>query len=298
MDFSTPALDQLARAVIPGGYFELTPEEARDRYFADTRMLDGKQLAHNRFRANPRSVIDYLLEALELTGTEELLDLGCGNGFIAEHIRPHLAAGHIVGLDIAPGILAAARARLAGVVTPCEWVEGTADDLSAFGDATFDRVMATYMLHYVRDIAACVAEARRVLRPGGCFLVTTDRPDSMVEMWDVHFTALRAMSAPERLFRATPKARISLSNGQEYLAPRFSRVELRAWQDQLQFADAGPFLDFYGAHNYCSAASQPGDLDAAFFAELRDRVRDLVQAVIDDRGYFAVTKFTGTFVCA
>jgi ubiquinone/menaquinone biosynthesis C-methylase UbiE len=299
MDFRTPRLDALAEQVIPADHFVLSSADARDTYFADTRMLDAKQLAHNRFRTNPRSLTDHLIEALALRGTEELLDLGCGNGFVLEHLRPHLTAGHITGLDIAPGVLEAARRRLAGVSTPCTWIEGSADDLSMLADSSFDRVMATYMAHYVPDLDRCFAEVRRVLRPGGRFLLTTDRPDSMVEMWDVHFASLRELDAPKHLFRATPKARISLGNGTEQLSPHFASVETRTWQDQLQFADADPFLAFYRGQNHCCASSAPGaDLPAGFFTALEERVRDKVRAAIEEHGYFAVTKYTGTFVCS
>ncbi|MFD9688408.1 class I SAM-dependent methyltransferase [Kitasatospora sp. NPDC059088] len=299
MDFRTPGVDALAARVIPDQHFVLSADDARDVYFADTRMLDAKQLAHNRYRTNPRSLTDHLIEALCLRGTEELLDLGCGNGFVLEHIRPHLASGHIVGLDIAPGVLDAARHRLAGVATPCDWLEGSADDLSAFADSSFDRVTAIYMAHYVPDLPRCFTEVRRVLRPGGRFLLCTDRPDSMVEMWDVHYTAMREMNAPEHLFRATPKARISLTNGAEQLAPHFTSVETRTWQDQLQFADPEPFLAFYRGQNHCCASSKPGqDLPAEFFTELEERVRGKVQAAIDEDGYFALTKYTGAFICS
>ncbi|WP_327591365.1 class I SAM-dependent methyltransferase (plasmid) [Nonomuraea sp. NBC_00507] len=298
MDFRTPLLDRLATAVIPDQHFELSADDARDVYFTDTRMLDATQLAHHRYRTNPLALHDHLLQALDLRGTEELLDLGCGNGFLIEQIRPHLAAGHVVGLDIAPGVLAAARQRLTGVATPCDWVEGSADDLSMFTDRSFDRVMAVYMAHYVPDLQRCFAEVRRVLRPGGRFLLATDHPESMVEMYAVHFSALREMNAPRHLFRATPKARISLDNGAEQLTPHFAHVERRTWQDQLQFADPEPFLAFYRGHNYCCAASRPGrDLPAEFFTELEDRVRRKVQSVIRTSDYFALTKFTGTFVC-
>ncbi|WP_406152853.1 class I SAM-dependent methyltransferase [Streptomyces sp. NBC_01023] len=83
-------------------------------------------------------------------------------------------------------LLEAARQRLDGVATPCEFVEGSADDLSAFATDSFDRVMAVYMAHYVTDLDACFAEVRRVLRPRGRFVLATDRTDSMVEMWNVH----------------------------------------------------------------------------------------------------------------
>ncbi|MFD4476038.1 class I SAM-dependent methyltransferase [Streptomyces sp. NPDC058471] len=299
LDFRTPELDALASRVIPAQHFELRAEDARDDYFTDTSKLDAKQLAHDRFRTNPLALHDQLVRSLDLRGAEELLDLGCGNGEILARIRPYLAAGHLVGLDIAPGALEAARQRLDGVATPCDFVEGSADDLSSFGTDTFDRVMAVYMAHYVTDLPACFTEVRRVLRPGGRFLLATDRPDSMVEMYDVHFAALHEMDAPQDLFRATPKARISLDNGADQLAPYFSSVDRVDWHDQLQFGKAEHFMAFYRSCNYCCASSKPGEgLPPAFFFELEHRVRARVQAVIAERGYFALTKFTGHFICS
>lgn len=299
MDFRTPELDALASAVIPEQHFELRAEDARDSYFTDTSKLDAKQLVHDRFRTNPRALHDHLIGALDLRGTEELLDLGCGNGEILARIRPYLAAGHLTAFDIAPAALEAARQRLHGVATPCEFVEGTADDLSVFANDSFDRVMAVYMAHYVTDLDACFAEVRRVLRPGGRFVLATDRTDSMVEMWNVHFAALRDMNAPEMLFRATPKGRISLSNGTGQLTPYFASVERVDWQDQLQFGKADAFMAFYRGCNYCCAGSKPGQgLLPAFFAELEERVHARVQAAIETTGYFALTKYTGHFICS
>ncbi|MFF3671611.1 class I SAM-dependent methyltransferase [Microtetraspora malaysiensis] len=300
MDFRTPEIDRLATEIIPTEHFRFSVETARDRFFKDTAMLDVKQIVHNRYRTNPQSMIDHMLQALALTGAEELLDLGCGNGFVLEHLRPHLAAGRIVGLDVAPAVLEAAAARLAGAATPCEWIEGSADDLSMLADDSFDRVMANYMMHYVPDIDRCLAETRRVLRPGGRFLLTTDRPDSMLEMYQVHFSALREMGAPVDLFKATPKGRISLLNGADYLGEHFLMVESVHWQDQLRFTDPAPFMEFYRVgHNYCCAASEPdARLDEEFFAELHTRVENQVRNIIDSAGCFKVTKYTGSFICS
>ncbi|MFI9630985.1 class I SAM-dependent methyltransferase [Streptomyces sp. NPDC052042] len=299
LDFSTPELQALALEVIPEQHFELRAEDARDSYFTDTSKLDAKQLVHDRFRTNPRALHDHLINALDLRGTEELLDLGCGNGEILARIRPYLAAGHLTAFDIAPAALEAARQRLDGVATPCEFVEGSADDLSAFAIDSFDRVMAVYMAHYVTDLDACFAEVRRVLRLGGRFVLATDRTDSMVEMWNVHFAALREMNAPQTLFRATPKARISLSNGAEQLAPHFANVDRVDWQDQLQFGKAEHFMAFYRSCNHCCAGSKPGEgLPPAFFTELEHRVHAHVQAAIETTGYFTLTKYTGHFICS
>lgn len=299
-DFRTPALDAMAEQIIPEEHFEFSAATARDRFFKDTRMLDVKQWVHNAFRTNPTSMLDHMLANLALTGTEDLLDLGCGNAFILEHLRPHLADGSVTGLDIAPAVLAAAEQRLRGTATPCTWIEGSADDLSMLGDDAFDRVMANYMIHYVPDLDRCFAEVRRVLRPGGIFQLTTDRVDSMLEMYQVHFAALEAMGAPADLFKATPKGRLSLANGATQLKGHFGDVQTVAWQDQLRFTDPEPFMRFYEVgHNHCCASSEPDPrLSDEFFAELRGRVRAQVQHAIESNGHFAVTKYTGSFLCS
>lgn len=297
-NFRSKEIDSLAERVIPRDYFQFTVETARDRFFNDTRMLDIKQIVHNRFRTNPASMVDHMLGILKLSGREALLDLGCGNGFVLEHIRPYMAEGEIVGLDVSPAVLKAAAERLRGVVTKCRWILGSADDLGMLQSETFDRVMANYMMHYVPDLDRCLSEVARVMRRDGTFMLTTDRPDSMVEMYDVHFSALRSMGAPEYLFKATPKGRISLDNGHEKLSRHFPNVEIVSWQDQLRFSESDPFIEFYRVgHNYCCAASEPdANLTPAFFSELESRVRRSVDVAIAERGYFAVTKFTGAFV--
>ena len=69
----------------------------------------------------------------------------------------------VTGLDQSPEMLARARARLEDRV---ELVEGSADELP-FADAAFDHLTFTYLLRYVDDPAATLAELARVVRPGG-----------------------------------------------------------------------------------------------------------------------------------
>jgi len=90
-----------------------------------------------------------------------VLDVATGTGLVAEAL---LARGfRVTGLDQSPGMLAAARARFAGCV---ELVEASADALP-FADASFDHLTFTYLLRYVDDPGATLAELARVVRPGG-----------------------------------------------------------------------------------------------------------------------------------
>jgi demethylmenaquinone methyltransferase/2-methoxy-6-polyprenyl-1,4-benzoquinol methylase len=90
-----------------------------------------------------------------------VLDVATGTGLVADAL---VARGfRVTGLDQSPGMLAAARDRFAGRV---ELVEASADALP-FPDASFDHLTFTYLLRYVDDPGATLAELARVVRPGG-----------------------------------------------------------------------------------------------------------------------------------
>ena len=90
-----------------------------------------------------------------------VLDVATGTGLVAEAL---VARGfRVTGLDQSPGMLAAARTRFGGRV---ELVEASADALP-FPDGSFDHLTFTYLLRYVDDPRATVAELARVVRPGG-----------------------------------------------------------------------------------------------------------------------------------
>ena len=90
-----------------------------------------------------------------------VLDVATGTGLVAERL---LAEGHrVTGLDQSPDMLAVARSRFGDRV---ELVEASATAIP-FADASFDHLTFTYLLRYVDDPAATLAELARVVRPGG-----------------------------------------------------------------------------------------------------------------------------------
>lgn len=96
-----------------------------------------------------------------------LLDLACGTAIVTRHLtRPGLRA---IGVDRASGMLRAAAPRLSGAA-----FQADARHLP-FADATFDAVTAVWLLHLLDDAAPVIAEAARVLRPGGVFVTTVDK---------------------------------------------------------------------------------------------------------------------------
>ena len=105
-----------------------------------------------------------------------LLDLACGGGLLAPHVA---SLGHRhVGLDLSPTALPQARAH--GVVP----VRGDVLHLP-FHDAVADVVVAGEVLEHVREPLQLVAEACRVLRPGGTLVL-----DTIASTWWGRFSAV------------------------------------------------------------------------------------------------------------
>ena len=102
------------------------------------------------------------------------LDLACGTGDIARELQVRGAS--VTGLDVTERMLHLARQKTRAITFVC------ADMTSLpFGSGEFDIITTGYGLRNVPDLAAALAEAHRVLRPGGT-LVSLDfnRPQNVV----------------------------------------------------------------------------------------------------------------------
>jgi ArsR family transcriptional regulator len=107
--------------------------------------------------------------ALPLLAPGDVLDIASGDGVLAELLAPH--AHRYVCIDASPRVVAAARERLRGFAN----VDVQEGDMHAlpFADASFDLVVLMHALTYATRPAVAVAEAARVLRPGGRMLLSS-----------------------------------------------------------------------------------------------------------------------------
>src|SRR5438552_18058779 len=98
----------------------------------------------------------------------EVLDVGCGNGFIAHHLSAMLGTS-VVGIDLGNSAEAAIDyRRYYGAHFPVM-------------DESFDAVLLCYVLHHTQDVSAMLNEIRRVLRDGGTAIIYEDIPRTW---WD------------------------------------------------------------------------------------------------------------------
>lgn len=109
-----------------------------------------------------------LIEAAGVANGQEVLDVGCGTGFVTRLLAERVGVDHVVGADVNPGMLAvAARCCPPGV----NFAQAPADALP-FDDARFDLVLCQQALQFFPQRVAGLQELGRVTRPGGLLAAT------------------------------------------------------------------------------------------------------------------------------
>jgi ubiquinone/menaquinone biosynthesis C-methylase UbiE len=108
-------------------------------------------------------------------GALDVLDAGCGTGFLAFELA---GRGHrVVGVDFAPAMIEEARRKAAGLTASVSFEEADAEQLP-YAAGRFDLVVSRHVLWTLPHPEAAIDEWIRVLRPGGRLVVIDSRLDA------------------------------------------------------------------------------------------------------------------------
>ncbi len=135
---------------------------------------------HSSSHADPVSLARFLAVA-ELRPNHRVLDLATGTGHCALGAAPSVR--EVVGLDLTDAMLQQAREAAAErEIRNVTFVQGDAESLP-FPAKSFDRVLVRSAPHHFHHLVPALAEAYRVLRPGGVFAVSDCSPPPVVRDW-------------------------------------------------------------------------------------------------------------------
>jgi SAM-dependent methyltransferase len=142
------------------------------------------------FAAASDQAIASLLDAVAAKPDLKALDLCCGQGNVSEAL---LRRGcDVVGIDFSQAMLAFARKR----APKATFIEADAQNLP-FDDAEFDIVVSNLGICHVPDQPCALAEARRVLRPGGRFAMTVWCGPDISPCFEIVYAAIKAHGSPD-----------------------------------------------------------------------------------------------------
>jgi ubiquinone/menaquinone biosynthesis C-methylase UbiE len=128
-------------------------------------------------------VVEQVIASMRFRPGERVLELGCGNGWATRKLAKAAPGATAVGVDVSPAMIARAEAlhsytiRARYELSPFEQLD--------FPDGHFDRVFSMEALYYAIDLDRALAEALRVLKPGGVadFIVDFYKESAATECW-------------------------------------------------------------------------------------------------------------------
>jgi len=127
--------------------------------------------------ASPQSYLVYLFHVVtydyvrELVSGKEVLDFGCGTGYGTARLAKHCS--RIVGIDISADAISYAQRSFKDSNLQYLAIKPVESQRLPFPQSSFDVVLSFQVIEHVRDENAYLAEIKRVLRPGGLFVVAT-----------------------------------------------------------------------------------------------------------------------------
>jgi ubiquinone/menaquinone biosynthesis C-methylase UbiE len=212
---------------------------------------------------------------------ETVADVGCGNGAYLAELARRGFAGRVLGLDMSPGMLAAARERLTSVgggAVALITADATALPLP---DGAADLTLAMHMLYHVPDPSQAVRELRRVTRPGGRVVIGLNGPDHLRELREIVAYARGDGRWGGR------RERVTLDDGEVLARSCFSTVARHDFVSELRVPDPQPIADYVRSMSGTQHSADPERLVAAVVSRFP----------ADPGAVLTITTHTGCLIC-
>jgi len=190
-------------------------------------------------------------ESLDLVDWEDgqlrVVDVGAGTGFTTQGIIKRARAASVTLIDQSPHQLAKAKAK--ADLASCTFLEGDAENLP-FEDNAFDRYVSSGSIEYWPDPQRGIAEALRVVKPGGVALLIG--PLEPEEGWGRRIANLWMLFPKEQQYRAWFEGA-----GFEDIRVRYIRPQWFRRKSEYGLAIAGTKPENYSGQSY--RAPQPSE---------------------------------------
>lgn len=117
-------------------------------------------------------VVRQVIAKMRFKPGDQVLDLGCGNGWATRMLAKSAPGAGAVGVDVAPAMVARAE-ELTSYTIRAKYEIARFEELP-FRDAVFDKAFSMEAIYYSVDLARALAEVQRVLKPGGTVDLVVD----------------------------------------------------------------------------------------------------------------------------
>jgi ubiquinone/menaquinone biosynthesis C-methylase UbiE len=266
-------------------------EHLTTQMYADDEPLEVRIRTHELYTRPEMDFAAWVLDRVSWRGDETVLDIGCGSGLYFEPVCDRLTqGGQMLCGDLSFGMLRDAAAKV--TPAPVSLFNGNAMYLPV-PSCSCDVVLANHMLYHVPQIGWAVAEAHRVLRPGGHLVAAINGSGSMQGFVDLIEAAAFALGYRVELPDSPVITRFNLENGRPFIESLFPNVEMHQFQAALVFPAFEPVVAYVNSMRHTVGRLLP---DGLAWEQVLAEVAQQVASAILRQGEYRVPKTTGVFV--
>ncbi len=262
------------------------PTVVRSQYETDENLTI-RQRIHEQYTSPKIDFVEWALERVRWRGDEKVLDLGCGRGTYYDKINSLLPDVSYIGLDLFIGMLEHHPAKERTLNSDAHWLP--------FASGSFDVVMANHMLYHVPNIDHAISEVKRILKPNGVFLATTNSNFTMPEIAALmqKATSLINRNVDENWGYDEIQKPFSLENAGPQIARHFYSVVRHDSPSALIFKNPEPLIAYIQSLRSLREKLLPPKVD---WDDMITLVYQLSERVIDHLGELQINKLAGALV--
>ncbi len=262
--------------------------QAVGRMYLTDEALRIRQETHELYSEPKLDFTDWALDSVSWRGDETVLDIGSGPGRYYHALQTRYPNIRYYACDLYAGMVQ---------THPYKNTLALADaQRLPYSDASFDVVMANHMLFHVPDVERALRELRRVVKPGGYVMATTNSIHTMPEFQALMRRAITLLSPPGTANVRVPGQHtdpFTLESGTRLLSRHFFAVVRYDLPRSLIFPSADPALAYLNSTRSVREAELPQGVN---WDEMMMIVREQIGRLIDHFGELTVNTLSGLLV--
>ncbi|MEK6982190.1 MAG: class I SAM-dependent methyltransferase [Candidatus Micrarchaeota archaeon] len=265
------------------------PEFLAKHQYASPENLRLRQVLFE-FQTPKISISEQAIKHLKLSGKENILDVGCGEGKSLIYLKHNLDhQGKLVGVDLSKGMFKETEELAKKENLNIRFVEASADTLP-FPDECFDAVFSFFMIYHMPSIPKAFKEWARVLKKDGILVIATNGENNRKRMH--HFKEkigeITNTNPPVNF-----SAAFNLENAEIQLQKTFNIIDKVVFESKFILNQAQPYLDSLQSFKSAFSPSPKDNLWQEGLAKIKLEIEEEIKM----KGKFVDSAESGFFIC-
>jgi ubiquinone/menaquinone biosynthesis C-methylase UbiE len=260
-------------------------------YRETTRDLQTRIDIHNKFGS--KDLEKWTLDLLDLPKNYmNILDIGCGTGKQCFSFHNYLKDNaNIIGGDVSSELINYALQENAKIGNPITFTELDFNDYLPYNNNQFDLISCCFAIYYAENIPFTLGEMHRVLKPGGCLLISGPSPQKNKRLY--YDLIRKATGRGIQDFGSMPYDSKILS----FMNAHFSKVEVHTFENPLIFETVEPFMSYIRA-----SLSEERKQSSDFFKEIGEfesiiaQIDEVARRFLLQEGKLIMTKVVNCYI--